>query len=244
MKETSDIQATIARHVVAAILVAVVLMLTGCTVPQWRVFQKTIPAPVAKSDEQVEGERQAADLIAKTIEEPVALKPVAQGLSESLGKPAKPLDHTTVAVSSERAVKRLETGVVELRNAREKQDAFLERYQGMEIENTGVNLFGGSVFLSMAAVVALCIFVPGFGSLVLFMIRRMHAAGKQVVEGIEQFKHAEPDKAAELQEWLSAHMDQAAKAQVKAMRNNLSKQAKENISEIVAQRQTPTLKGQ
>lgn len=238
----------IARHIAAAILVALVLLLAGCQVPQWRVFQKTVPAPVSKTAEQVEGERQAADLIAKTIEQPVELKPVAQGLSESLGRPEKPLDHTTVAPSAEKAVKRLESGVLEMQQARKKQDAFLERYQGLELENTGVNLFGGSVVLSLAAVVALCVFVPGFGTLVLFMIRRMHAAGKQVVEGIEQFKHAEPEKAAELQEWLSAHMDRAAKAQVKAMRKGLSKEAQENISEIVTAKarttNPPTLHGQ
>ena len=213
-------------------LVLCVVMLSGCAVPQWRVFQKSVPAPVGKSEAQVESERQAADLIAKTVEEPVQLRPVAQTLSESLGKPLKPLDHTNIPTASNRAVSGLESGILEVQRERAKQDEFLARYEGLQIENTGVNLFGGSVVLSMVAVVALCVLVPGFGTLVLFLIRRLRVGLQQTVEGIAQFSEDEPESAQRLKNHLRGRMDSGSKAVVNGFRRNLSKPVQDNIQEI------------
>jgi len=57
----------------------------GCTAA--RLFQSKVPAPVLKTEKQVEAERQGADLIARKLETPHQLKPVAESLSNSLGKP-------------------------------------------------------------------------------------------------------------------------------------------------------------
>lgn len=202
------------------------------SVPQWRVFQKEVPDPVTKSEKQIEAERQSADLLARKIEQPVELKPVAQTLSESLGRPENPIEGEDIGKTSREATKAVSVAVRDYQERRDEQDDWLRRYAGLDIENTGVNLFGGSVVLSLGAVVALMVLVPGFGSLVIFMIRRIYASGKEVVEGIEVFKQAEPDKAAELEEWLSSYMNRKAKNDVAKMREHLSKHAKSNIEEI------------
>jgi hypothetical protein len=199
-------------------LIIALIALTGCQVPQWRVFQKEIPAPVSKSDDQVEYERQAADLIAQRIEEPKALRPTAVALSTSLGKPKNPIEVPDIEVAADRATARVTEGILDMQRQRYKQDEFLSRYQGLEIENTGVNLFGGSVVLSMAAVVALCVFVPGFGSLILFMIRRIRHATHQVVQGVQEYEKAEPEKYADLQEYLRGKMDLGSKSVIKSFK--------------------------
>lgn len=206
--------------------------LTGCSTPQMRVFQKAVPEPVGKPAELIEAERYAAKVIAVRIESPPELIPVAQELSNSLGEPNQEVDDDLTPYLAESALDSIYEGQVEYQEDRDKQDKWLRKYHGLEIEGTGVNLFGGTVFLSFAAIIAACILLPGFGSLVIFLVRRLRVGMAQMVEGVEQWKAEHPDQAGALEEKLSRATDKAHKKFVKRLKKHPSGASKTNLDEI------------
>lgn len=191
------------------------LVFSGCTLPQWRVFQAKVPAPLAKPLDQTEFERRAAELLARRIEKPEALKPVAQQLSASLGAPAKPITEPDVEKASALSVDELQRGMAKMQAQLALLNRRLATYQGKEIEGTGFNLAGPTGLLSIAGIVALCIFVPGFLTFVLFVIRRLRGTIQQMAQAVEEYQVERPAEGRELKEWFSSAMDRGAKAIVK-----------------------------
>ena len=193
------------------------LALSGCfSVPQWRVAQAKVPTPVVKTEKQTEAERQAADYIARTIETPIALKPVAQELSSSLGEPKAPIKEGPKA--ADQAVAALHRGQLDQQAQIDRLNRLLAKHQGKEIEGTGVNLFAPTTGLGFIGLIAACIFVPGFLTFVLFVIRRAYGTLRVLVTKIREFEIAEPEAAAKLTESLGRGMDRSHKLLVRSLK--------------------------
>jgi len=65
------------------VILGLFLSLSGCSAPQWRVFQSNVPAPLAKSAIQIEAERASADLVARTVTAPPEIIPVVHVLTNA-----------------------------------------------------------------------------------------------------------------------------------------------------------------
>lgn len=190
--------------------------LAGCALlPQWRVFQAKVPPPVVKGLAQTEFERRAAELLAARLEQPVALQPVARQLSASLGAPQKPITEPDTGKAAGIAVAELRLGQAQMQAQLATLNRRLATYQGKEIEGTGLNLAGPAGLLGIAGVVALGIFVPGFLTFLLFVIRRLRATIQQMAQAREEHRIAFPKAAKELDEWSTSAMDRFAKKIVK-----------------------------
>lgn len=187
------------------------LFLSGCALlPELRVFQKKLPPPVEQS-KVTEGQRQAADYIAKKIEKPEELKPVAQELATSLGTPVEPVvDTGDIKADSEKIVETLRAENADLRKRIEKQAAWLREYQGAKLEGTGFNLTGPLGFLGFFGIIALVVFVPGTLTAAFFVIRRLRSTVQVVSQSIEEFKVDNPAAAEDLKEnYLYPNTDRA-----------------------------------
>lgn len=168
-------------------------------IPDMRVGEKSVPPPVQKPPQQVEAERQAADVLAKGIEEPKSLIPVAKGLSNSLGKPLKPLIHSNptreeIDLVSLSALQRLEEGMSRMQKQIDAQNKFLTKHAGKTIEGTGFDLMGPSMFLLIAGLIVLAVVCPPVMTLMFFAFRRLKAAAGIVVNEIEEASKSEETK--------------------------------------------------
>lgn len=214
------------QKVSKGLLVVTLCLSTGCAslVPQWRVGQAVVPPPTTPPPTKIEGERKAATLIAEKIETPAYLKPVAIQLAASLGPPKErievPQDKPETAATE--ATQALAKGQKDLQARLDKLNATLTKYQGKEIEDTGVNLFGPIGGLAGLGLIAACIFLPGFLTFLLFFIRRLRATITSMVQGVSQFSEENPEEAEKLKGSLSRTMDAAHKAVVRATKAKLA----------------------
>ena len=163
----------------------------SCSLMQYRVGQKTIPSPVLKGLEQTEFERQAADLLAKALKEPKSLKPVAEGLSDSLGKPKEPLvssnpEPEAVDNAALEAIKNLEKGMSKMQKQLDAQNRFLTKYAGTKLEGTGYDLMGPGMVTLVLALIALGVLCPPALTIMFFIYRRVKAAAGIVVNEMEE----------------------------------------------------------
>lgn len=203
----------------ALIALAACVILAGCALPQWRVFQKTVPTETGKPAAQIEGERRAASYIAKRSTPPVVdasqavadIHAAATGLTASLGEPEKP-----VTVADLAAV------VESLRAANRAKDAQLDRwkefgrkYGGKPLEDTGINLAGPAGLLALAGIVAACIACPALGYILLRVLPLLYGFFSRTTEAIGEFTKENPDVADKLKARLSKRMDEAHKALVR-----------------------------
>lgn len=197
--------------------VGTVALLAGCGLPQWRVGQKTIDAKLAeKPAQQIESERQGAKFIelksAKLEADPAQqvadIHSVAVPLSSSLGEPEKP-----VSIEDKDAViKSLQAGIRAEQKKADAWKAFAKKYHGTQLEGTGVDLAPWGGGLGIVALIAACVLVPGFGTFVLFVIRRLRGTVQQVAQSVEEYGKENPEEAAKLKQYFSAKMDKAHKA--------------------------------
>lgn len=185
--------------------ISLILLLSGCRLPEIRIGQAEVPAPLTVTPERLEAYRQGADYVAKTIESPVETVYVADELSSSLGAPKRPLDNVEDVVESLRKAYKDQEEEIESLNRK------LERLQGKDIEGTGVDIlpFGGGI--GFIALIAAIILVPGFGTFVFWIIRKAftntRGAFKSTIRAIEDFKKEKPSEASALLNYLSKHQD-------------------------------------
>lgn len=200
-----------------ALLILLLFVLAGCTLPSWRVGQKTIDAKMGeKPPAQTESERQGAKFIelksAKLEADPAQqvadIHAVAVPLSSSLGEPAK----TVTLEDKEAVIKSLQAGIRAEQKKADAWKAFAKKYHGTQLEGTGVDLAPWGGGLGLVALLAACVLVPGFGTFVLFVIRRLRGTVQQVAESVEAYSKENPDEAAKLKGYFSAKMDKAHKA--------------------------------
>jgi len=190
---------------------------------QWRVLQEKIDPELAeKPEKQIEAERQGAQFIrdkSATLEadpekQVQEIHSVAVPLSDSLGVPKSVIE----VDDSQKAIKALERGLLAEQARAEEWKAFAKKYAYKELEDTGVNLFTPTALLGFAGIAALCIFVPGFLTFLLFVIRRMRTGLQQVTQAVEQYKIEKPKEAKVLGEHLSSAMDATTKKLIKGHR--------------------------
>lgn len=165
--------------------------LSGCTA--LRVFQTKVPEPVVKAPVQVEAERQAADLIAKKIETPVELKPVAVSLSSSLGLPKVPVIDTptfNLPAAATHASADLASGIQQNQRQLDALNRKLTTLQGKDIEGTGISVLGPTTLLVVAAIVTLGIIFPPAFTFLFFAYRRLRQTTKLVVDQIDEASNA------------------------------------------------------
>lgn len=228
-------QRTALRGLFFALAVLAVLawafFVAGCQVAQWRVFQKKVDgADGVKPPAQVEGEKRAAAYIVKRSEAPktetvIEMKTalgdihlVATGLSSSLGEPAKPVtleDKDAVIASLSAGLKAKDAQL-------ERWRAFGRKYAGTPLEDTGINLAGPAGLLAFAGVIAACIFVPGFGYVLLRLVPVLWGMVRRMAVGIESFAKDMPEEAAKLKEsYLSRKMNEVDKRILKGRKKKI-----------------------
>lgn len=219
MKTLTSSQRTALRGFAAVLFVLLVIawlaFITGCSFAQWRVFQKKVPTETAAPAEQIEGQRRAAAYIAKRTASPVVNAPavvadvhdVAVSLSASLGEPAKPV----AAEDREAVVKSLSAGLRAKEEQLERWKAFGRKYGGQPIEGTGINLAGPAGLLGLLATIAACVFIPGFGWMLLRLIPVLWAAVKRGAQALERLGTSAPAALAEVKAALPQREDAARK---------------------------------
>lgn len=204
----------------AAIFAALLLTLAACALPQWRVFQKTVPKDEGKPAAQAEGEKRAAAYIVARTTPPVAdpaaavenVHQVASGLSASLGQPKEPVK-----------VADYDSVIAGLREANRAKDAKLAAYEawsrkygGTALEDTGINLAGPAGALGLVGVIALCIAFPPIGYLLLRALPLLWGFFRSTTAAVSEFTAANPDAGEQLKANLSRKMDTAHKRLVRA----------------------------
>jgi hypothetical protein len=178
---------------------------------------------LGKPAEQLEAERVAADFIAQRIENPLELAPVASALSSSIGAPEKPVKANVDTPTAAGIVRsQLLEGISEEQEARDKLNKALSKYGGMDIEGTGIDLGGPGFLLGLLALGALTIFVPGFASLLIYVLKRIfdtwRGTTKQIVQAVEEYKVKHPEEGEKLKLYLSQVMDSGSKEIVRKIR--------------------------
>lgn len=202
-------------------VMALCLLLTGCQslIPQWRVFQKKVPEPIVKTDSQREIDRQAADYIARTVETPPGLKPIAASLSESLGHPAKPIKVTDDSEAKLQAM--LAKALLQTQRERDELNTALTKTEGKKIEGTGYNVFGFAISGTVILVIALCVMFPPLAGIIWWIIQRAYGALSRTTAGIGKFMEANPDGGEQLKAFLSKTHDSADKNIIKKIKAKL-----------------------
>jgi len=188
------------------------LCLSGCAsmLPQWRLFQKKVPAPIVKPAAQIETERRTADYIARKIEKPEQLVPMAVQLSESLGEPERPitdeLDAAEVRMEKEwhKALLKSQEQLAEL-------NALLAKTEGKKIEGTGFNAFGMSFGLGTLILIILLVAFPPLGAILWAVFKRISGALTSTADGISKFVKYNPDAGEKLKGYLAKTQDAAHK---------------------------------
>lgn len=191
----------------------------GCSLAPVRLFQAKVPAPVVKSAEAIEAERGAADLIARKIEKPEELIPVATKLSGSLGAPRRPFDFPTVAQSAAAATKGLDKSTVETQRQLAALNAKLAKYEGKEIEGTGFSILGPGMAVIVIGLIVLGVACPPAFTLMAFAYRRLKSTAGMVVEQIDEAAKSDEAKATieKIKANLNAKMDIQHKRVVHAL---------------------------
>jgi hypothetical protein len=197
------------------------MLLGACSVPQMRVFQQEVPKPTEKSQQQIEAERSAADLLARKVTEPAEMIPVAQKLSDSLGVPTHPIAYEDLNKARGDALDRLLKGMIKEQNDALELNRKLDKYDGKKIEGTGFNMFGVAVSGPILIIIALCIFFPGTITVIFWILRRVRGTLVSTVQGIQNFKEENPEVAKALNNALKGAQDEAHKVLVKKIKSTL-----------------------
>ena len=202
---------------IAVVLLAV--LCGGCSLPQWRVFQKTVPTDTGPAPAVIESQRRAAalivDLSASLSADPAKqvsdIHAVAVPLSVSLGEPLK---RATVFQAPD-VVASLRKSSLDAQAKAEKWREFARKYGGAPLEGTGVNLAGPTGIVALIAVIALCVIFPPVGYLLLRALPVLWGFFRSTTSAISEFTTSNPDEGERLKLTLSRKMDAAHKRLVK-----------------------------
>ena len=201
------------------IAVVLLLLLCGCSLPQWRVFQKTVPTDTGPAPAVIESQRRAAalivDLSASLSADPAKqvsdIHAVAVPLSVSLGEPLK---RATVFQAPD-VVASLRKSSLDAQAKAEKWREFARKHGGAPLEGTGVNLAGPAGLIGLIAVVAACVAFPPIGYVLLRALPVLWGFFRSTTSAISEFTTANPDEGERLKLTLSRKMDAAHKRLVK-----------------------------
>ena len=191
----------------------------GCSLPQWRVFQKTVPTDTGPAPAVVESQRRAAalivDLSASLSADPAKqvsdIHAVAVPLSVSLGEPLK---RATVFQAPD-VVASLRKSSLDAQAKAEKWREFARKHGGTPLEGTGINLAGPTGIVALIAVIAACIAFPPIGYILLRALPVLWGFFRSTTSAISEFTASNPDEGERLKLTLSRKMDAAHKRLVK-----------------------------
>lgn len=198
--------------------IAATILLSGCStigLQSKRVFQKEVREGVHK--EVTEDIKQASEYLSKSPDVKNGAKVVAVDLSSRVGLPERPLSDPANVTSE------LRKGEAEYQKDLAGLNRWLDKYQGTELEGTGLSLWGTGGIVIILVVIGLCILVPALIPLVINLIQIAAGTSRAVlkqtstamVHAINDFKRENPDAAEELKGYLSKRMDGNSKAIVK-----------------------------
>lgn len=207
------------------LLVCILLLSTGCTslMPQWRLFQKKVPAPIVKAPEQIETERQTADYIARTVEQPPQLRPMAAKLSESLGRPKKPIaTDMTADEADERMMASWQKVLLQSQQQITELNALLAKSEGKKIEGTGVNMFGFSMGGATIALIVICVMFPPVAVILWTIFKRVSGALTTTAAGIARYVKEHPEAGEELKDTLEKTQDKVHKQVISKIKAKLN----------------------
>lgn len=202
---------------IAVVLLAV--LCGGCSLPNWRVFQKTVPTDAGPTPAVIEAQRAGAKFIERKSAAPeanptkqlAAIHAVAQPLSRSLGEPAKPIADD----DTRRTIEGLERATIDAQAKAEKWREFARKYAGTPLEGTGINLAGPTGILALIAVIAACVAFPPIGYILLRALPVLWGFFRSTTSAISEFTASNPDEGERLKLTLSRKMDAAHKRLVK-----------------------------
>ena len=202
---------------IAVVLLAV--LCGGCSLPQWRVFQKTVPTDTGPAPAVIESQRRAAalivDLSASLSADPAKqvsdIHAVAVPLSVSLGEPLK----RATEFQAPDVVASLRKSSLDAQAKAEKWREFARKHGGTPLEGTGVNLAGPTGILALIAVIAACVAFPPIGYVLLRALPVLWGFFRSTTSAISEFTTANPDEGERLKLTLSRKMDAAHKRLVK-----------------------------
>ena len=202
-----------------AVVLLVALCLGGCSMPQWRIGQKTVPLDAGPSVQSVEAQRRAAalivDLSASVSSDPGKqlgeIHAVAVPLSVSLGEPLK---RATVFQAPD-VVTSLRKSTLDAQAKADKWRDFSKKYAGVPLEGTGVNLAGPAGLLGLIGVIALCVAFPPIGYILLRALPVLWGFFRATTNGVSNFVAANPEAGADLKAQLSRKLDASHKRLVK-----------------------------
>ena len=120
-----------------------------------------------------------AEALARKIETPEALQPVATALSASLGPPAAQIPAATAAelpAAANTATADLRAGMVEMQRQLAQLNKKLTTYQGKDIEGTGFSVLGPGVTTLVLVLIVLAVIFPPVFALLAFAYRRLQAS--------------------------------------------------------------------
>lgn len=200
--------------------VIALFLMTGCALPQWRVFQKTVPQDTGPTPAVIEAQRAGAKFIerksaapeANTTKQLAAIHAVAQPLSRSLGEPLKPIADD----DTRRTIAGLERATIEVQAKADKWREFARKHGGAALEDTGINLAGPAGLLGLIGVIAACIAFPPIGYLILRALPVLWGFFQSTTGAVAEFAASHPDEAQQLKDTLSRKMDTAHKKLVRA----------------------------
>ena len=191
----------------------------GCSLTEWRIGQKKVPADVGPSVQTVESQRRAAALIvdlsaslsADPAKQVADIHAVAVPLSVSLGEPLK---RATVFQAPD-VVAALRKSSLDAQAKAEKWREFSQKYAGTPLEGTGINLAGPAGLLGLIGVVAACVAFPPIGYILLRALPVLWGFFRSTTSAISEFTASNPDEGERLKLTLSRKMDAAHKRLVK-----------------------------
>lgn len=204
-------------------LTVILLLCSGCTLPQWRVFQAKVPT-VEVSSIKVEAERRAVALIDEISTPPVqdAAKAIADvhavssPLRASIGEPETPVKRE----DSSRVIADLRGAIKDRDEKIEAWKRWAKKHQGVPLEDTGINLAGPAGILGLVGIIAACIACPSLGYILLRVVPILWGFFRRTTTAIAEFAESNPDAGEKLKTQLSRRMDEAHKKLVRKKVNN------------------------
>jgi hypothetical protein len=202
-----------------AVLAIMMLLVAGCALPQWRVFQKTVPQDTGPTPAVVEAQRAGAKFIERKSAAPeqnptkqlAAIHAVATPLSRSLGEPSKPIEDGDTKAT----IAGLQRATLDAQAKATAWRDFSRKHGGAALEDTGINLAGPAGLLGLIGIVAACIAFPPIGYLLLRALPVLWGFFRSTTGAVAEFATSHPDAAVNLKATLSRKMDSAHKQLVR-----------------------------
>ena len=189
------------------------VLFSGCAAPQWRLFERKVPDPLAVTGDVQLAWAQGAEWLEQDYSRghpnPEDGKLVSTALSNSIGSPLRYEDNADKVIRDLRRANKL------LKEQLGEVNAFLQAQQGKTVEGTGVNILGftGSYWFWMCVI----IFIIAIGGLpvILFVIRTLRSTIITTTRVVEELSETNPEAAEEFKLLAKRRMSTKEKAAIK-----------------------------